>query len=118
LNEPTLLEAQTREAIDVKLEAAGWVVQDYKKMNLMAGSYGVNGIAIREMPTDTGPADYMLFISGKADGAIKPYPPVTKKGDYIVMRAEMDLVICLSACPQDITSICGNRPRSAHLEIL
>jgi len=52
-----------------------------------------------------------------ADGAIKPNPPVSKKGDYIVMRAEMDLVICLSACPQDITSICGNHPRSAHFEI-
>ena len=51
------------------------------------------------------------------DGTIKPNPPVTKKGDSIVLRAEMDLVICLSACPQDITSICGNKPRSAHFEI-
>ena len=33
-------------------------------------------------------------------------------------RAEMDLVICFSACPQDITSICGNQPRNAHFEIL
>lgn len=52
-----------------------------------------------------------------ADGAILPHPPLSKRGDYIVMRAEMDLVICLSACPQDITSICGNRPRNAHFEI-
>ena len=51
------------------------------------------------------------------DGTIKPNPPVTKKGDYIVLRAEMDLVVCLSACPQDITSICGNKPRNAHFEI-
>ena len=51
------------------------------------------------------------------DGVIKPNPPVSKRGDYIVMRAEMDLVICLSACPQDITSICGNKPRNAHFEI-
>lgn len=51
------------------------------------------------------------------DGVIKPNPPVSKKGDYIVMRAEMDLVICLSACPQDVTSICGNNPRNAHFEI-
>ncbi|MEM7292886.1 MAG: urea carboxylase-associated family protein [Pseudomonadota bacterium] len=48
---------------------------------------------------------------------IKPNPPVSKKGDHIVMRAEMDLVICLSACPQDITSICGNQPRNAHFEV-
>jgi uncharacterized protein YcgI (DUF1989 family) len=52
------------------------------------------------------------------DGTIKPNPPLTRKGDYIVMRAEMDLVVCLSACPQDITSICGNKPRNAHFEIV
>ena len=53
----------------------------------------------------------------EADGTIRPNPPESRKGDYIEMRAEMNLVICLSACPQDITSICGNRPRSAHFEI-
>ncbi len=53
----------------------------------------------------------------EADGSIKPHPPVTKKGDYIVFRAEMDLVICLSACPQDVTAICGNKPRTAHFEV-
>ncbi len=53
----------------------------------------------------------------EADDIIQPNPPVSKKGDFIVMRAEMDLVICLSACPQDITSICGNKPRNAHFEI-
>lgn len=53
----------------------------------------------------------------EAHGVIKPNPPDAKKGDYIVLRAEMNLVICLSACPQDITSICGNKPRTAHFEI-
>ena len=51
------------------------------------------------------------------DGSIKPNPPISKKGDTIVLRAEMDLVVCLSACPQDVTSICGNKPRTAHFEI-
>jgi uncharacterized protein YcgI (DUF1989 family) len=66
------------------------------------------------------PAPFNLWQNTpvEADGTIKPNPPVSKKGDYIVMRAEMDLVICLSACPQDITSICGNKPRNAHFEIL
>ena len=41
----------------------------------------------------------------------------SKKGDYIILRAQMNLVICLSACPQDITAICGNKPRNAHFEI-
>lgn len=65
------------------------------------------------------PAPFNLWQNTpvEPDGRIKPNPPVTKKGDYIVLRAEMDLVICLSACPQDITSICGNKPRNAHFEV-
>jgi len=65
------------------------------------------------------PAPFNLWQNTpvEPDGRIKPNPPVTKKGDFIVLRAEMDLVICLSACPQDITSICGNKPRNAHFEV-
>jgi len=54
----------------------------------------------------------------EADGTIKPNPPGYKKGDFILMRAEMDLMICLSACPQDITAINSNKPRNAHFEIV
>lgn len=67
----TLLEAETRQEIDAKLNAAGWVVQDKNRINLLAGDYGVHGVAIREMDTNTGPADYMLFIAGKACGIIE-----------------------------------------------
>ncbi|MEL0586139.1 MAG: DEAD/DEAH box helicase family protein [Candidatus Thiodiazotropha sp. (ex. Lucinoma kazani)] len=66
-NDYTLLETQTREAIDRKLTDAGWVIQDKKRINL----YESLGVAVREMDTDTGPADYMLFIDGKACGIIE-----------------------------------------------
>ncbi|MES9827407.1 MAG: DEAD/DEAH box helicase family protein [Candidatus Thiodiazotropha sp.] len=65
--EETLLETETREAIDRKLTDAGWVIQDKKRINL----YESLGVAVREMDTDTGPADYMLFIDGKACGIIE-----------------------------------------------
>lgn len=65
------LEAETRKEIDAKLEACGWVVQDKKVINLSAGEQGIHGVAVREMDTDTGPADYMLFIQGKACGVIE-----------------------------------------------
>lgn len=61
------LEAQTREEIDQKLALAGWVVQDKKRINLFESL----GVAVREMDTATGPADYMLFIDGKACGIIE-----------------------------------------------
>ena len=51
-------------------------------------------------------------------GVVKPNPPTAKKGDHVLLRAEMDLAICFSACPQDVTSICANEPRDAHFEML
>lgn len=47
-------EAKARQQIDEKLAAASWWVQDMKQLNLGAGQ----GVAVREYPTDTGPADY------------------------------------------------------------
>ena len=64
-------EVQTRERIDGKLEQAGWVIQDAQAINLTAGEPGVHGVAVREHPTATGPADYLLCIGGKACGIIE-----------------------------------------------
>ena len=52
-------EAQARVEIDVKLLQAGWLIQDFKQLNLGASS----GVAVREYPTETGPADYVLFVN-------------------------------------------------------
>lgn len=60
-------ETKARQLIDSKLETAGWVVQDMKQLNLGAGS----GVAVREYPTDTGPADYILFVDRKPVGVIE-----------------------------------------------
>ena len=60
-------ESLARIEIDSRLEKAGWIVQDLKKLDLSAGL----GIAVREYPTDTGPADYVLFIARNAVGVIE-----------------------------------------------
>ncbi len=60
-------EAKAREVIDQRLVQAGWLVQDFKKLNLGAGP----GIAVREYPTDTGPADYVLFVDREPVGVIE-----------------------------------------------
>ncbi|MDF1528183.1 MAG: type I restriction-modification enzyme R subunit C-terminal domain-containing protein [Sedimenticola sp.] len=65
--EGTLNEAETREQIDAALISAGWVIQDKKRLNLFESL----GVVVREMDTDTGPADYMLFVDGKACGIIE-----------------------------------------------
>lgn len=60
-------EAKARQQIDEKLEQAGWVLQDMRQLNLSAGL----GVAVREYPTDTGPADYVLFVNRSAVGVIE-----------------------------------------------
>jgi type I restriction enzyme R subunit len=60
-------EAKAREKIDQKLTQAGWLVQDFKKINLSVAP----GIAVREHPTDTGPADYVLYVNRIAVGVIE-----------------------------------------------
>lgn len=66
------------------------------------------------------PAPFNLFmnIPVAADGTILREPPVSRPGDAVEFRAEMPLVLVLSACPQDITVINGQAPRDAHYRIL
>lgn len=62
-------EQQAREQIDAALSAAGWLVQDAD-----AGSVDPDaglGVAVREFPLDTGHADYLLYVGGKAAGIIE-----------------------------------------------
>ena len=70
-------------------------------------------------PTET-PSPFNLWQNTPiaADGSITAMPAVSKKGDYLLFRAEMDLVICLSACPQDVVPINSQKPKSAHFQVL
>ncbi len=56
-----------RDQIDKQLSDCGWLIQDKSKINLHAGL----GVAVREYLTDVGPADYVLFVSGKPVGIIE-----------------------------------------------
>ncbi len=56
-----------RDNIDRQLIACGWIIQKYKDKNVFTGL----GVAITEYPTETGPADYVLFIEGKPVGIVE-----------------------------------------------
>jgi type I restriction enzyme R subunit len=65
-------EARARTLIDEQLEAAGWVVQDRKALNLFAGQ----GVAVREfiMALGHGRADYLLYVDRQVVGVIEAKP--------------------------------------------
>lgn len=78
---------------------------------------GAIGLSV---PATPGPLNLFMNIPVAADGAIIREPPESQPGDSIELLAEMDLVLVLSACPQDITPINGlaRTPRDAHYRIL
>ena len=69
-------EEEARQHIDQRLEAAGWVIQDHKDLNLGASL----GVVIREFPLKSGSADYLLFVNRKAVGVIEAKPVGTTLG--------------------------------------
>jgi len=60
-------EQRARQNIAAMLISAGWVIQDVKQLNLSANI----GVAVREYPTDSGPADYILFVDKEPAGVIE-----------------------------------------------
>ncbi len=67
------------------------------------------------------PCPFNLFmnIPVREDGTVSFEPPLTKPGDSIAFRAEMDAVVAFSACPQDMVPINGKDCviHDAHYEI-
>jgi uncharacterized protein YcgI (DUF1989 family) len=83
--------------------------------NLAAGM-ALMGLKAPETPS---PLNLFMNIPVRADGGISFDPPVSTPGSYISLRAEMDVVIAFSACPQDLIPINGKacRPTEAHFQI-
>ncbi|WP_456473424.1 type I restriction endonuclease subunit R [Desulfolithobacter sp.] len=75
-------EQVARDRIDLMLEQAGWSVQDKKQIDFGRAK----GIAVREYPTDSGPADYVLFVDRRPIGVIEAKRP--EMGQNINVVAE------------------------------
>lgn len=71
-------------------------------------------------PTET-PAPLNLFmnIPWALDGRLTWGEPLSRPGDRITLRAEMDVIVALSACPMDLLPINGKdcRIQDAHFVV-
>lgn len=84
--------------------------------NLFQG-LGELGLVPPEVPS---PLNLFMNIPWEADGTLSfGAPPRPIPGGFVALRAEMDLVIAFSACPQDILPINGvaGRPVEAHFRV-
>ncbi|WGF86636.1 DUF1989 domain-containing protein [Marinivivus vitaminiproducens] len=74
------------------------------------------GLEASETPS---PLNLFMNIPVRPDGSIAFEAPVSTPGSHVALRAEMDLVIAFSACPQDILPIngVGHPPTEAHYTV-
>jgi len=59
-----------------------------------------------------------MNIPWQQDGSLSFDPALSKPGDYVTFRAELDCVCAMSACPQDILDINSKAPVEAHFEVI
>ena len=83
----------------------------------LAAAMAEMGLAPPETPS---PWNLFMNIPVGPDGSVTFEPPVSKPGDHVTLRAEMDCVVVFSACPQDIVPINGVDcvPTEAHFQVL
>lgn len=83
--------------------------------NLLAGMQAL-GLRPPEVPS---PLNLFMNIPVGEGGSLEFCPPVTRPGDRIAFRADMDCIVAFSCCPQDILPINGvaRKPTEAHFTV-
>jgi hypothetical protein len=80
--------------------------------------------ALRELalvaPLTPCPLNLFMNIPLDATGSVSFEPPVCGPGAWVTLRAERDLVVVFSACPQDLVPVNGVNctPTEAHVALI
>ena len=82
-------------------------------------SAGMAELGLKE-PETPSPLNLFMNIPWTEKGALTLERPVSKPGDYVVLRAEIAAVVAFSACPQDLMPINGpaQQPTEANFQVL
>ena len=73
-------------------------------------------LRVSEVPS---PLNLWMNTPLAANGTIAWLPTVSKAGDYVVLQAELECVVVMSACPQDLVPVNGKDciPSDIHFEV-
>jgi uncharacterized protein YcgI (DUF1989 family) len=95
------------------LGVQGWHASCEENLAKALAALGVDGPRFAPQPIN-------LFMNtpALADGTIDWRPARTMAGDHVVLRAELDLILAVSACPQDIVAINDENPTPIEIELL
>ena len=70
------------------------------------------------VPFTPGSMNLFMNIPWQANGALSFDPPLSKPGDYVLWRAELDVIAVMSCCPQDILDINNRNTVESHYQVL
>jgi uncharacterized protein len=73
-----------------------------------------------DAPLVPNPLNLWMNIPVSDSERIAIEPPLSRPGDHVLLRALMDVVVVLSACPMDVTPINGpdRTPKAVHFEVM
>lgn len=69
------------------------------------------GISINSVPS---PLNLFMSVPVASDGSLSFAEPVCEAGQSCTLRAETDLILVMSACPQDVTPVNGDACADIH----
>ncbi|KAF2459348.1 hypothetical protein BDY21DRAFT_384599 [Lineolata rhizophorae] len=107
------------------------LVHALRELNEKGGLRGANSVGA-DVTVNSVPAPLNLFMSAPwsapaaptkdggqrmEGGEIRFEGPRGRKGEYVVLRAERDVVVVMSACPMDVLDINGGRSMVGHFVV-
>lgn len=95
------------------LHVEGWHASCQENLHRVMTELGFDGV---ETPQ---PINFFMKTPVEdEEGRIGWHPAETRAGDYVTLRAELDLFLIVSACPQDLVDINRHVPTAIGIEVL
>lgn len=93
------------------LGCEGWHPSCQENLEKVMAGFGHHKVEIPQ------PINIFTNIPVSADGAMTWEPALTKAGDSVTFRAEIDCYVVLASCSQDIAAINANEPTALALQV-
>lgn len=95
----------------VQWGVTGWHASCQENLLIEMANLGVTGLHVPQ------PVNLFMNYPVAPDGSIGADAPRTKPGDHLVLQAELDAYVCVSACPFDLNATNGWNPTDLSVEV-
>jgi uncharacterized protein len=102
-------------ACDAQTYITDYGIEDHP--NCRDGLHGVlrtHGVKYDDIPD---PINWFMNVGLRQRGRFEIREPLSERGDYVLMRATMDLIVGIAACPQDQNPANAFRPSDLQVRV-